>query len=551
MSAMPSQKYRPLDPIALPDRRWPDRQLLAPPTWVSVDLRDGNQALVRPMDPTRKERMFRLLRGIGFDQIEVGFPSASAADFTFVRHLINSGMAEETTLVVLTQAREDLIRRTFEALEGAPRAIVHFYNSTNEAQRRLVFRTDQAGVKAIAVRAAGLCMDLAAGLEGTDLRFQYSPETFIATEPEFALEVCDAVSDVIGPTAERRLIVNLPATVEMSTPNLYADRVEWMSRHLAHREALELSIHPHNDRGCAVAACELGILAGAERVEGTLFGNGERTGNVDLVTVALNLHSQGVDPGLDLSDIDRVRRTAEECTELPVHPRHPYAGDLVFTAFSGSHQDAIEKGMLARRRQVDPDLWEVPYLPIDPADLGRSYEAIIRVNSQSGKGGVRWVLGTAHGLEPPRGLMVEFGRMIQALADREDAEISPEAIWAAFRSTYIAPPTTPTLSEAVVAPGEVRAMLGSEGLETAISGCGDGPVEAFVAALSAHAGAGLRVVELAEHSLGPGSDALAVAYVQLEVEDGAFWGVGMDRSVAIAPMRAVLAAWARSRASEG
>jgi 2-isopropylmalate synthase len=437
MSKMPIQKYRPFTPVDLPDRAWPSHTITRAPLWCSVDLRDGNQALVEPMGPDRKRRMFVELVRMGFKEIEVGFPSASQPDFDFVRELIEMDqIPDDVTIQVLTQAREHLIRRTFEALRGAKRAIVHLYNSTSTLQRRVVFGLDRRAIRDIAVRGAELCAQLAAGIDGTDVRFEYSPESFTGTELDFALDVCEGVMDAWGASAERKVILNLPATVELATPNVYADQIEWMGRHLVHRDWVVLSLHPHNDRGTAVAAAELGVMAGADRVEGTLFGNGERTGNVDVVTLALNLLTQGVDPELEIHDIDELVAVAEHCNRLPVHPRHPYAGGLVFTAFSGSHQDAIRKGFAASRKNGDVG-WAVPYLPVDPSDLGRTYEAIIRINSQSGKSGVGYVLEADFGLRLPRDLLVEFSRRVQTQAERSGEEVSPATIYALFESEYL------------------------------------------------------------------------------------------------------------------
>jgi 2-isopropylmalate synthase len=437
MSAMPIHKYRPFPPVALPDRQWPARTLARAPTWCSVDLRDGNQALIEPMSPARKRRLFDLLLTLGFKEIEVGFPAASETDLAFVREIIEGDLIPpDVTIQVLTQARPELIERTFAAIRGARRAIVHLYNSTSELQRRVVFGLDKQGIIDIALGGARLIRDLAEGMPRTEIVYQYSPESFTGTELDFAVAICEAVMEVWRPTPDNRMIVNLPATVEMAPANVYADQIEWFARHVREREALILSVHPHNDRGSAVAATELALMAGAERVEGTLFGNGERTGNVDLLTLALNLFSQGIDPGLVVTDIDEVVRTAEYCTQLPVHPRHPYAGELVFTAFSGSHQDAIKKGFEALARRND-GLWEVPYLPIDPKDLGRSYEAVIRVNSQSGKGGIAYVLKTQYGLDLPRGLQIEFSKRVQEVADRTGKELTGADLWALFEEAYL------------------------------------------------------------------------------------------------------------------
>jgi 2-isopropylmalate synthase len=555
---MPYQKYRPFPTVDLLDRTWPDRVLDRAPIWVSTDLRDGNQALVNPMDLTRKDRFFRLLVELGYREIEVGFPSASRADFDFVRHLVENDLVpDDVWLLVLTQARRDLIERTFESLQGAKRAIVHLYNSTNEVQRRVVFRLDRAGVRQIAVRGATWCRELEDTLTGTEVRFEYSPETFIGTELDYALEVCEAVSDVFEPTRERKLILNLPATVEMSTPNVYADRIEWMCRQLTRRDATIVSLHPHNDRGCAVAATELALMAGAERVEGTLFGNGERTGNVDLVTLALNLFTQGVDPGIDLSRIDEVRAIVEECNELPVHPRHPYAGELVYTAFSGSHQDAIKKGMDARERTQD-EHWEVPYLPIDPADLGRTYEAIIRVNSQSGKGGVAWLLKSEHGLDLPRGLQVEFGQVAQRITDAEGGELSPARLWREFETAYLTATTPYELvgyrNESGSDDGDgtdtIAARVRERGVERVIAAAGNGPIDAFTRALGEHCGVSVRLRDYHEHAMSGGANATAAAYVDLDVDDVAVWGVGIHPNIVTASLRAILSAVNRAEAAK-
>ena len=437
MQIEPIRKYRPFEPINLPDRRWPGQVITQPPIWCSVDLRDGNQALVEPMGPERKRRFFDTLISMGFKEIEVGFPAASQTDFDFIRSMIDENLIpDDVTIQVLTQSREELIRRTMESVRGSRRAIVHLYNSTSTLQRRVVFGLERAGITEIAVSGARLIRELAAEMGETEIVYQYSPESFTGTELDYAKEVCEAVMDVYRPTPEKRLILNLPSTVEMATPNIYADQIEWFSRNIRDRESIILSVHPHNDRGTGVAAAELAMMAGAERVEGTLFGNGERTGNVDVVTLALNMFSQGIDPGLDISDIDQLVKVAEHCNRLPVHPRHPYAGELVFTAFSGSHQDAISKGLKAMKAS-NSGLWEVPYLPIDPADLGRSYEAVIRINSQSGKGGVAYVLEQDYGLQLPRRLQIEFSKMVQAITDREGKELTSREIWEAFKAEYL------------------------------------------------------------------------------------------------------------------
>ena len=550
MKRMPIQKYRPYPPVAIPDRRWPDRTITTAPTWCSVDLRDGNQALIDPMDIHRKRRLFRLLVAIGFKEIEVGFPSSSQPDFDFVRLLIEEDLIpDDVTIQVLTQAREELIERTFESLAGAKRAIVHLYNSTSTLQRRVVFGLDRPGVVGLAVRGAEKIRDLSPTLRGTELTYEYSPESFTGTELEFVREISEAVMKVWEPTPERRMILNLPATVEMSTPNIYADQIEWCDRNIDHRASWILSLHPHNDRGAAVAATELALMAGADRVEGTLFGNGERTGNVDLVTLALNLFSQGVDPHLDLSDIDEMRRIAEECNQLPVHPRHPYAGELVYTAFSGSHQDAIKKGMESLQASGE-EVWEVPYLPIDPHDVGRTYEAIIRVNSQSGKGGVAYIMKSDYHLDLPRRLQIEFMQVIQQITDASGREITPEEIWTAFQWTYLNPETPLELVEHQTGDhGDgtaLEAVISLDGEERAISGRGNGPIAAFVDALARDCGIRLRVVDFVEHAVAAGSDATAVAYVEATDEKGAVaWGVGMDANILTASLRAVVSAVTR------
>ncbi|MDQ6692236.1 MAG: 2-isopropylmalate synthase, partial [Candidatus Dormibacteraeota bacterium] len=516
MKQMPISKYRPYPQVQIADRRWPDHVVDRAPTWCSVDLRDGNQALVDPMDVHRKRRLFKLLVATGFKEIEVGFPSASQPDFDFVRQLIEQDLVpDDVTIQVLTQARPELIERTFESLVGANRAIVHLYNSTSTAQRRVVFKLDRAGIIDIAVRGAELIYTLAETLPDTHLTFEYSPESFTGTELDFAKEISEAVMDVWQPSADHRMILNLPATVEMSTPNIYADQIEWCHRHIRNRESWILSVHTHNDRGCAVAATEFALMAGAERVEGTLFGNGERTGNVDLVTLAMNLFSQGVDPSLDISDIDEMRRVAEECNRLPVHPRHPYAGELVYTAFSGSHQDAIKKGMEAE--DAVPGVWDVPYLPIDPHDVGRTYEAIIRVNSQSGKGGVAYILKNDYHLDLPRRLQMEFMQLIQKITDSSGQEITPEEIWNAFQWTYLNPEMAIELGEhettdhgGTEAGGtQLRADVVIDGVERSVQGRGNGPIAAFVDALARDCGIDLRVLDYAEHAIAAGSDATA------------------------------------------
>jgi 2-isopropylmalate synthase len=544
---MPFQKYAPYPTVHLPDRTWPDRVIDHAPNWMSVDLRDGNQALVNPMDAARKRRMFDLLVQVGFREIEVGFPSASKADFDFTRLLIEDDLIpDDLTIVVLTQAREHLIERTFEAIEGAPRAIVHLYNSVSELQRRVVFRLDREGVKGIAVQGAMWCREQAER-QGGDVRFEYSPESFTGTELDYSLEVCEAVMDIFEPTPQRKLVVNLPATVEMSTPNVYADRIEWFSRNVSRRDAIELSVHPHNDRGAAVAATELALMAGAERVEGTLFGNGERTGNVDIVTLALNLFSQGVDPGLDLSELDEAARIVEECNELPIHPRHPYVGELVYTAFSGSHQDAIKKGMEARARSGGDGLWEVPYLPIDPSDVGRTYEAIIRVNSQSGKGGVSYVMQHDHQLDLPRRLQIEFAQSVQRIVDAEGGEQTPAQIWEAFVAEYLAEGRLVLGGYRVQGDGDgdvdrLEANVRLSGEEHVVQGSGNGPIAAFVTALTDELGIQVSVRDYHEHALGAGAGAQAAAYVEVDAGDEVSWGVGIHQSIVTASLRAVVSA---------
>ncbi|HEV7371851.1 2-isopropylmalate synthase [Arenibaculum sp.] len=556
MRTMPHHRYQAYPRVDLPDRQWPGRVLTAPPAWCSVDLRDGNQALIEPMGPSQKLRLFNALVEIGFKEIEVGFPAASQTDFDFVRLLIERDLIpEDVTIQVLTQAREHLIRQTFEAVKGAKRVIVHLYNSTSELQRRVVFGTDQAGIVGIAVEGAKLVRDVAAEHPGTEWTFQYSPESFTGTELDFALDVCHAVMEVWQPTPERKVILNLPATVEMSMPNVHADQIEWFCRNLRNRESAIISLHPHNDRGTAVAAAELGLLAGADRVEGTLFGNGERTGNVDLVTMALNLFSQGVDAGLDFSDIDGIVGIATECTQLPVHPRHPYAGELVYTAFSGSHQDAINKGMAALKK-ANSDTWEVPYLPIDPADVGRTYEAVIRINSQSGKGGAAFIMERDHGLVMPKGLQVEFGALVKRLTDQSGTEMSSDDMWQAFEHEYIARTQPFDFIDHQTLPASGRpgqrvltARIVQDGVERTIEGAGTGPIDGFVNALAAQCGVSVRVIDYREHSVGAGADAAAVAYVEIEAPEGRpRFGVGRDRNIVSASLRAVLSAVNRMRA---
>jgi 2-isopropylmalate synthase len=553
MNIDPTSKYKPFAPIELPDRTWPSRVITSPPVWCSVDLRDGNQALIEPMDAERKLRMFKLLVKLGYKEIEIGFPAASQTDFDFARKLIEQDLIpDDVTVQVLTQAREPLIKRTFEALKGASSAIMHLYNSTSTTQRRVVFGLDRDGVKAIAVAGATIIRDCAAAQPETRWTYQYSPESFTGTELDFAVEVCDAVNDVWLPTPEQKMIINLPATVEMATPNIYADQIEWMSRHLARRDAIVLSLHPHNDRGCGVAAAELGLMAGAQRIEGCLFGNGERTGNVCLVTLGLNLFTQGIDPGVDFSDINEIIRTVEHCNQLPVHPRHPYGGDLVFTAFSGSHQDAIKKGLAARATELarGNPVWDVPYLPIDPADVGRTYDAVIRVNSQSGKGGIAYLLERDFGLALPRLLQIEFSQVIQRITDATGKELTPADIRAAFDREYTAA-TLPVAyaghrAQHNVADGTIEqlsANLMVDGKEIVLMGAGNGPVDAFVHALREDGGFDIHVQNYHEHGVGAGEDATAVAYVQLRIgTEQTVYGVGLDPNIVTATLRAVVSA---------
>jgi 2-isopropylmalate synthase len=540
----PAEKYLPYPPVGLRDRTWPDKVIAKAPVWCSVDLRDGNQALIEPMDGARKRRMFDLLVKTGFKEIEIGFPAASQTEFDFVRELIERNLIpDDVTVQVLTQARPELIERTFESLRGVRRAIVHIYNSTSTVQRRVVFGLERAGVVDIAVQAARCVLDHAARRPETQWLFQYSPESFTGTELDFAVEICDAVNEVWRPTPDRKVILNLPATVEMATPNIYADQIEWFGRHVANRDSIVLSVHPHNDRGTAVAAAELAVMAGAERVEGTLFGNGERTGNVDVVTLALNLYTQGVHPGLDFSNINEAARCAEHCNQLPIHPRHPYVGDLVFTAFSGSHQDAIRKGLAARR---DSEAWDVPYLPIDPRDLGRTYESVIRVNSQSGKGGIAYLLERDYELTMPRRLQIEFSQVVQAVTDATGKELTSKQIWSLFEGEYLGPDGRYVygghqLSTTREHPEVERLTLKVKchGQGAVLHGEGNGPIDAIVDAL------GLRfdVLSYEEHSTASGSDARAVAFVEITTPARAtLFGVGMHENIVTASLLAVLSA---------
>ena len=562
-SGMPISRYAPFTPIVLPDRTWPEKVTTEAPRWCAVDLRDGNQALIDPMTPDRKRRMFELLVRMGYKEIEVGFPAASQTDFDFVRQLIEDDLVpDDVTIQVLTQARDELIERTFESLRGAEQAIVHLYNSTSTLQRRVVFGSDRAGIVDIAVHGAQVVRKLAEQMTGTEVFYEYSPESFTGTELDFAVEVCNAVTDVWEPTPDRPTIINLPATVEMAEPTVYADQVEWMHRNLGRRDAVVLSLHPHNDRGTAVAAAELGYRAGADRIEGCLFGNGERTGNVDLVTLGLNLFSQGIDPQIDFSDIDEIRRTVEYCNQLGVHERHPYGGDLVYTAFSGSHQDAINKGLKALEVDAEaagtpvPEMpWAVPYLPIDPKDVGRTYEAVIRVNSQSGKGGVAYIMKTENQLDLPRRLQIEFSAVVQRHTDDEGGEVTAQQMWTAFSNEYLPDPDAPwgrfsltghrhrahgdQLDEMVV-------ELVDDGVPTTVEGRGNGPIAAFVDALRS-VDVDVRVLDYAEHAMSAGGDARAAAYVECAVGDRVLWGVGIDPNIVTASLRAVVSAVNRAQ----
>jgi 2-isopropylmalate synthase len=557
-SPMPFHRYEPFTPIKLTDRTWPDKVIDRAPQWCAVDLRDGNQALIDPMDSARKLKMFELLVRMGYKEIEVGFPAASQTDFDFIRRIIEEDrVPDDVVIQVLTQARPELIERTFESLRGAKQAIVHLYNSTSTLQRRVVFGQDKDGITAIAVEGAKLCKKLAEDMGDTEIFFQYSPESFTGTELEYAVEVCDAVTEIWQPTPEKKVIVNLPATVEMATPNVYADQIEWMHRNLARRDSIVLSLHPHNDRGTAVAAAELGYMAGADRIEGCLFGNGERTGNVCLVTLGMNLFSQGIDPQIDFSDIDEIRRVVEYCNQLPVHPRHPYGGELVYTAFSGSHQDAIKKGFEHLERDaaaagvpVDEYKWAVPYLPIDPKDVGRTYEAVIRVNSQSGKGGVAYIMKAEHGLDLPRRLQIEFSQVIQARTDAEGGEVTPAEMWQTFTDEYLPNPAAPwgrfgLLAHRNTSAGDgqdrISADVRVDGEIREISGVGNGPISAFVDALR-RVGVEVRVLDYTEHALSAGADARAAAYTECQVDDRVLWGVGIDANTVTASLKAVLSA---------
>lgn len=562
-SGMPVHKYLPFHEqikVELPNRTWPTKVITEAPRWCAVDLRDGNQALIDPMSPERKLKMFQLLVQMGYKEIEVGFPSASQTDFDFVRLLIEDGhIPGDVTIQVLTQARDSLIERTYESLRGAKRAIVHFYNSTSVLQRRVVFKTDKQGILEIATHGARKCLEMESSAPGTEFFYEYSPESYTGTELEYAAEVCNAVIDIIKPTPERKMIINLPATVEMATPNVYADSIEWMGQNLNRRDSILISLHPHNDRGTAVAAAELGYLAGADRIEGCLFGNGERTGNVDLVTLGLNLFSQGIDPHIDFGNLDEIKRTVEYCNQMPVHERSPYGGDLVYTAFSGSHQDAIKKGFelmaedaAKQGRDVDDLVWAVPYLPIDPKDVGRSYEAVIRVNSQSGKGGVAYLLKTDHNLDLPRKLQIEFSRVVQNVTDSSGGEVTSEALWDVFTDEYLpAPAEKPELKWGRFELKRMRTASEMDGIvnldvvlrdgtgELEVSGTGNGPVSAFLDVLGKQ-GVKAQVLDYVEHTLSAGGDAQAAAYVELDVDGHTLWGVGIDGDIATASLKAII-----------
>ncbi|MGY6657543.1 2-isopropylmalate synthase [Amycolatopsis sp. TRM77291] len=557
-TSMPVHRYRPwydlVEDISLPDRTWPDKRIDTAPLWCAVDLRDGNQALIDPMSPARKRKFFDLLVRMGYKEIEVGFPAASQTDFDFVREIIDEGaIPDDVSIQVLTQCRPELIERTFKALEGAPRAIVHIYNSTSILQRRVVFREERIGITKIASQAAELVVDYAAKQPDTDFRFQYSPESYTGTELSYALEVCNTITGIWQPTPEKPVILNLPATVEMASPNVYADSIEWMHRNLERRDSVILSLHPHNDRGTGIAAAELGFQAGADRIEGCLFGNGERTGNVDLVALGMNLYSQGVDPQIDFSDMDEIKRTVEYCNQLPVHERSPWAGDLVFTAFSGSHQDAINKGLDAMKAAadkagtpIDEHPWEVPYLPIDPKDIGRNYEAVIRVNSQSGKGGVAYIMKAEHQLDLPRRLQIEFSKVVQRHTDTEGGEVDPTTMWNAFSAEYLELKTPLELVRQHVRDNgdgeyDITATVRVEGDEHEVTGRGNGPIAAFFDALST-VGFDLRLLDYSEHTLSPGDDARAASYIECAISDRVYWGIGIDPSIVTASLRAVVSA---------
>ena len=542
-----NKKYKPYKPVSKENRSWPSKVIENAPIWCSVDLRDGNQALIEPMGDERKKRMFNLLCKIGFKQIEIGFPAASQTDFDFTRYLINEKVIpSDVTIQVLTQARPEIIKRTFEALDGAPNAILHFYNSTSTLQRKVVFDKDKEGVKKIATDAAKLIKELSSDYKNTNWSFEYSPESFTGTELDYAAEVCDDVVDILKESSNNKIIINLPATVEMSTANIYGDQIEWMSESFKNRENICLSLHPHNDRGTAIAASEFGLMAGADRVEGTLFGNGERTGNVDIVTLALNMYSQGINPNLDFSQINNVMREVEYCNQLPVHPRHPYAGDLVFTAFSGSHQDAVKKGLNALRSSNEPQ-WEVPYLPIDPADLGRTYEAVVRINSQSGKGGVAFLLEKDHGVSLPRRLQISMSQKIQKIADETGKEISTSEIWEIFHTNFVMPKSGHSFknyslktSDATDLSDHIKAEIEIDGKNHEISGSGNGPIDAFINALNQKLSSDIKVSDYHQSAISSGSDAQAAAYIELQKGDKTSWGVGINPNTTKASFEAII-----------
>jgi 2-isopropylmalate synthase len=542
-----NKKYKPYKPLTKENRSWPSKVIENAPIWCSVDLRDGNQALIEPMGDERKKRMFNLLCKIGFKQIEIGFPAASQTDFDFTRYLINEKVIpSDVAIQVLTQARPEIIKRTFEALDGAPNAILHFYNSTSTLQRKVVFDKDKEGVKKIATDAAKLIKELSIEYKNTNWSFEYSPESFTGTELDYAVEVCDDVVDILKGASNNKIIINLPATVEMSTANIYGDQIEWMIENFKNRENICLSLHPHNDRGTAIAASEFGLMAGADRVEGTLFGNGERTGNVDIVTLALNMYSQGINPNLDFSQINNVMREVEYCNQLPVHPRHPYAGDLVFTAFSGSHQDAIKKGLNALRSSNNPQ-WEVPYLPIDPADLGRTYEAVVRINSQSGKGGVAFLLEKDHGVSLPRRLQISMSQKIQKIADETGKEISTSEIWEIFHTNFVMPKSGHSFknyslktSDATDVSDHIKAEIEIDGKNHEISGSGNGPIDAFVNALNQKLSIDIKVSDYHQSAISSGSDAQAAAYIELQKGDKTSWGVGINPNTTKASFEAII-----------
>jgi 2-isopropylmalate synthase len=558
MAVMPVEKYKPFTPIDLPDRTWPGKVITKSPTWCSVDLRDGNQALIEPMGPERKLKMFKTLCDMGFKEIEIGFPSASDTDFDFCRKIIDEELIPDDVVIqVLTQAREELIRRTFEAVDGSKQAIVHLYNSTSTTQRRVVFNLDMVGIMKIATDGAQLIKELIPTVPNTKIIHEYSPESFTQTELPYAMEVCEAVMEIWQPTPEHRTIINLPATVEVATPNVYADQIEWMHRNFSKRDCVILSLHPHNDRGTGVAAAEFGVMAGADRIEGTLFGNGERTGNVDVITLAMNMVSQGVDSKLDMSNMRELRATAEYCNQLPVHPRHPYAGDLVFTAFSGSHQDAINKGLKAMESS-NSRAWDVPYLPIDPLDVGANYEAVIRINSQSGKGGISYIMETEFGIQMPRALQVEFSGAVQKISDSSGEEQSPDDIWKAFDQEYLSAKTPYEFVEhqtrADTHASEKRlitATVKKTGTNVAIEGEGNGPIDAYVDALKKDSGKDIKVFSYSEHSVGGGSDASAIAFVETEVDGKHLYGIGQDPNIVSASLIAVTCAVNRAIRNDG